>query len=220
MNCLSRCFNYLPQGFATLIGVLFAVVNTMGAGAEVFPQESDQIFKAFLQGHCISLPLFFLPLVMLCFTKGGFAAIRGWFARPNCSFRIACRLVLVMILLGFALATSLDAMDEQGTVTLFKRLVGWQTFIIALLIGGVVPIVEELFFRGVLLHRLPSWWAVPVSAVIFAFAHGTDTFLFPLFFTGWMLAMIRVRTESLWIPIACHMGFNSLSLMLALVHEV
>src|SRR5205807_838165 len=60
------------------------------------------------------------------------------------------------------------------------------TQLVTLLIDGVLnPVVEELYFRGYLLPRLPvaGWPAVPVSAALFAAQHYWQPFNWLLIFT-------------------------------------
>jgi membrane protease YdiL (CAAX protease family) len=67
------------------------------------------------------------------------------------------------------------------------------------------PFVEELFFRGILLHRWARRWgtgpAVVASSVLFAVLHGewVGHFLF-----GVAMCALYLRTRTLWLPIAAH----------------
>jgi membrane protease YdiL (CAAX protease family) len=86
------------------------------------------------------------------------------------------------------------------------------------------PIVEELFFRGLLLRslrrRLPDWAAVVVSAVAFGIAHGSalpmDAVLLvmiSLTVFGAILAVLAIRTGRLGPSIVTHAGFNLFTLL-------
>jgi uncharacterized protein len=76
-----------------------------------------------------------------------------------------------------------------------------------LVVVGVLaaPLVEELFFRGFLLHRWARRWgttsAVVGSSALFAVLHGEwiGHFLF-----GVAMAALYLRTQRLWMPIAAH----------------
>ena len=86
------------------------------------------------------------------------------------------------------------------------------------------PIVEELFFRGLLLRslqrRVPDWAAVVVSAVAFGIAHGSalpvDAVLLvmiSLTVFGAILAVLAIRTGRLGPSIVTHAVFNLFTLL-------
>ncbi len=86
------------------------------------------------------------------------------------------------------------------------------------------PIVEELFFRGLLLRslqrRVPAWAAVAVSAVAFGIAHGSalpvDAVLLvmiSLTVFGAILAVMAIRTGRLGPGIVAHAIFNLFTLL-------
>ena len=88
---------------------------------------------------------------------------------------------------------------------------------------GVVaaPIVEELFFRGFLLHRWARRWGtvtgVVASSALFAVLHGEwiGHFLF-----GVAMSALYLRTRQLWMPIAAHMLNNGIVALFSLVDVV
>jgi membrane protease YdiL (CAAX protease family) len=77
------------------------------------------------------------------------------------------------------------------------------------------PIVEEIVFRGILLHRFAHKWgarkAIVVSSIIFGLLHA-DILGHAVF--GIVLSLIYIRTASLWLPIAIHVLNNALALSL------
>ncbi len=86
------------------------------------------------------------------------------------------------------------------------------------------PIVEELFFRGLLLRslqrRVPDWAAVATSAVAFGIAHGSalpvDAVLLvmtSLTVFGAILAVMAIRTGRLGPSIVTHAAFNLFTLL-------
>jgi membrane protease YdiL (CAAX protease family) len=94
--------------------------------------------------------------------------------------------------------------------------------LLAALVVGVAPCVEELVFRGVLLSGLASrmriGWAALVSAIIFGCVHLPD-FKFAwypvpaLILLGLVLAWLRIRTRSLWPSITLHATNNFLAVL-------
>ena len=73
----------------------------------------------------------------------------------------------------------------------------------------IAPILEEFFFRGILLTRWTVKWsvvkAVIASSVIFAVLH-TD--LIGSFCFGCVMAVLYIRTKSLFIPMVIHITNN------------
>ena len=82
----------------------------------------------------------------------------------------------------------------------------------------VVPPVEELFFRGILINRWAARWdikrAVLVSALIFAMLHKN---MAGAFVYGFALAVIYIRTRTLVAPIVCHALINGTALFIGIV---
>jgi hypothetical protein len=75
-----------------------------------------------------------------------------------------------------------------------------------MLVGvGLAPVLEEVVFRGLLLHRWSYKWGttrgVVASAVAFALLHGEwpGKFLFAI-----AMSLLYLRTGKLWVPIVAH----------------
>ena len=89
--------------------------------------------------------------------------------------------------------------------------VGWLLF--ALLVGICAPIVEELFYRGLVLRSAEKrgsgrWAAAVLSALIFAAMH-LQVLQFPgLFVFGLVAGALVVVTGRLGPAITAHVGFN------------
>jgi membrane protease YdiL (CAAX protease family) len=89
----------------------------------------------------------------------------------------------------------------------------------ATLLGAILiaPICEEIFFRGFLLQGLRAMvstsQAIAISAIIFAIIHGSPG-SFPILFTlGVLLAVLRVRSKSLWPGLILHIINNGIAAM-------
>ena len=76
------------------------------------------------------------------------------------------------------------------------------------------PLVEELVFRGMLLERWSVKWrlgvAIVVQAVVFGVLH-VDPVGAGMF--GVVMALMYIRTRSLWVPIAMHAANNGTVLL-------
>jgi membrane protease YdiL (CAAX protease family) len=105
----------------------------------------------------------------------------------------------------------LDVKEASDSVTVIS--------LVVITICIVVPITEELVFRGWLYSKitqtkLGNIGALILSSIIFTIIHSqydnTITFLM-IFLLGLLLAFVRYRTNNISYSIAIHMIFNSLS---------
>lgn len=91
---------------------------------------------------------------------------------------------------------------------------------LALSVAVVVPLAEELFYRGLLftlLRRFGFWPAALASSLLFGAAHGAPTLVLPLAVAGFAFAALFEATKSLWVPTVAHATFNATALVLALL---
>lgn len=82
-----------------------------------------------------------------------------------------------------------------------------------LVIVIMAPIVEELFFRKLLMDRMLGFGEMPaifMSGLMFGLAHGNFSQFFYAFGLGLMFAYIYAKTGKVGYTIACHMIFNFL----------
>jgi membrane protease YdiL (CAAX protease family) len=91
-------------------------------------------------------------------------------------------------------------------------------FILMLLMGGVVvPIGEELLFRGILFAWLRRWGlplSVILSSLVFGIFHGFSVVFFTAAILGAMLALLYEWSGSLWPPIIAHSANNLFSFII------
>jgi membrane protease YdiL (CAAX protease family) len=141
---------------------------------------------------------------------------------PPAGVRRAARLVVLAVvvisLTGIALEPLLHGDREQGlTPTRMPHGGEWLTLAVALvLLGMLVPLCEELLFRGLGFAAVPRF-AVPVTATAFAIAHGLPALLPAVFVAGLALGELRRRTGSLWPGVAAHATVNVLGILVALL---
>lgn len=88
-----------------------------------------------------------------------------------------------------------------------------------LIVGGiVVPIAEEVFFRGVLYKWLSERWGVwigvIISSMIFGFVHFDIAIGVTAFVLGIILALAYEYSKSLWTSVLIHAVNNSAKIML------
>jgi membrane protease YdiL (CAAX protease family) len=91
------------------------------------------------------------------------------------------------------------------------------------LAGGIAPLFEEVFFRGLLLSWLrkttgSAWVAILFTGAAFGIIHAPQWHLVPaLASLGLLLGFLYVRTGSLTLAILLHMIFNIRTLVLVAI---
>lgn len=94
----------------------------------------------------------------------------------------------------------------------------WGWFLFAVLVGLVAPLIEELFFRGLMLRSLSKrpmsvTAAVVVSSFVFAGLHFQALQFAGLFVFGIVLAVLAVATGRLGPSVFAHVGFNATTVL-------
>lgn len=133
--------------------------------------------------------------------------------------------LLVLPAIAYLLRPLLGQPEVSGPVQdLLDRSQGLAFAGLILSVAVGAPIVEELFFRGLLLRalqrRVPDWAAVAVSAVAFGIAHGSALpvdgvilVMVSLTVFGAILAVMAIRTGRLGPSIVTHAVFNLFTLL-------
>ncbi len=96
---------------------------------------------------------------------------------------------------------------------LFDRADGsFDRVLLFVMVVVIAPVIEEFFFRGLLLRslqqRLGAWPAVVVSSIVFAAAHFQGLQFPGLFVVGLVAAILTVRSGRLGPALFMHMAFN------------
>ncbi|MBS1839107.1 MAG: CPBP family intramembrane metalloprotease [Actinobacteria bacterium] len=99
---------------------------------------------------------------------------------------------------------------------------GWVLFALIVVVGA--PLVEELFFRGLLLRSLQKRglsdvWSCVACAAVFAAIHLQPLQFAGLFVAGLVFSVLAVRTGRLGPSILTHAGFNGASVVLLYLHR-
>jgi membrane protease YdiL (CAAX protease family) len=212
---------YFAAGFllSTLLANLFMGFATKFGGDEA------TIFMSGLLGLWAG----FLGCVTLASRKWGSGSVVRDFrvvveARdvvPGLAIGVLCQLIGVPLLYT-VLGLFLDVSDYGEVADRLIEDFGQGWWFLAMVVGLVViaPIVEEIFYRGLLLRTLPARWsarkASVVCALVFAVLHFQVLQSFGLFLFGLACALLVFRTNRLGPAIFAHIGFNAMSLVLAL----
>jgi uncharacterized protein len=142
------------------------------------------------------------------------------------AWRLVALALILLLALQFIYQGLLGLFHEQNHVQAgFEHFrVASPTAVVSVLLTGAViaPIVEELFFRGLIFNalaaRMPMLLAALISGIIFGIGHG-DLVLFPvLALFGMMQAIIYRVSGNLIVPMIVHAANNAffLSLMIAI----
>lgn len=85
----------------------------------------------------------------------------------------------------------------------------------------VIPVAEEIFFRGFLLEKIESYAgqniAIVTTSILFGIAHMGYGKLYPAVFPmimGLLLAYIVIKTKNLFASIFAHVSFNAVVIIL------
>ena len=155
-------------------------------------------------------------------------AQNGWAAlgfRPPASIvRLSILPVILIASLGFTalyeMAVEWVAVDWLMPESLPTEMFG-QGIVRVMIVASVallIPVVEEMFFRGFLLVGLAARYGVStgviVSAAVFAIAHLDVRTMIPIFVAGLLFGWAYHVTKTLWVPIAAHAFQNLAALML------
>ncbi len=152
----------------------------------------------------------------------GVLADRDWGVVAACFFvGIAGQFALGLLVLPI---NELTDSDGQELVDQLDRASGVGVVLLAITAGLLAPILEELLFRGLLLRalmrRMPAGAAVVVSSVVFGAVHFLDPATIPiapaLIALGIVSAVLAVRSGGLLRSIALHMGFNLVTVVIAI----
>ncbi len=97
--------------------------------------------------------------------------------------------------------------------------VTWTGFVgLLVLVGLVMPLAEEILFRGVLYRWLRVHMNVPLAAMIsalgFSVLHGVPALIPAIAALGVGLALIYEASGSLWTAVVTHALYNTLTLVL------
>lgn len=154
---------------------------------------------------------------------------RWWLAVPIL-FAAALGLAAVWTPVGAALGGRLAGvypawlLPAHDATAGHSRVLVVAALLISLLVDGLInPTVEELYFRGYLLPRLPvaGWRAVPLSALLFAVQHYWQPYNWALIFVLWLLiTSLVVRSHSLRLGIVMHTLANCTGILLTLAAVV
>ncbi|TLD71918.1 CPBP family intramembrane metalloprotease [Phragmitibacter flavus] len=126
--------------------------------------------------------------------------------------------LIVAAVYAVALGGQLPDESPQEVVEMFRKMDGWMMRGLVVIAAVLVaPLTEELIFRGFLYgvtkRFTERWFAVLLTALLFATVHNHVGSLLPLFLLGVGFAVAYEATGSLLVPIFMHMIFNGFNVV-------
>ncbi|WP_180342578.1 CPBP family intramembrane glutamic endopeptidase [Auritidibacter ignavus] len=126
-------------------------------------------------------------------------------------------LLLLSLIATAAVGTSLGLTpsDNDQAATATQAQPGWIPIVaVILLFAIVVPLIEEIVFRRVLLDwlmlKLPTLPAAAIVIAVFALCHIDPAVMLYMLFFGTVLVGLRLWYRSLWAPLIYHVVNNAL----------
>ena len=124
-------------------------------------------------------------------------------------------------LLGFGMNIALTLLSEAFSIPITGDgyyLTSYPLTNVLMIVTVVIaaPLFEEYLFRGVILmtlQRYGNWFAIMVSSLLFALSHGTISQAACVFFLGFVIGYLTVRSGSLRLAILFHMLNNAIALL-------
>lgn len=117
--------------------------------------------------------------------------------------------------------------EDQVAVEFYNNMQGHPLLLLvsSLLIGLIVPIVEEILFRmliqSAIRRKLSPWPAIIISSLIFSVFHfaeqqgvGNVQVVVSIFCLSLFLGILYEKWGTLWAPIGLHAAFNSASMLM------
>jgi membrane protease YdiL (CAAX protease family) len=205
-------------GWIGLVGTL-AALNYAGRFASG-PPDRNVLYQ---YGTAISGVIFYaVTLGILLWIARGLPRPRLGLRVPNSwprALGFALGVLVALLLAEAALETVLHATKEQGLAPTHWEPSNALPFALnAAVVVLAAPLVEELTFRGVgfhLLERYGAAVAVVGTAIAFAADHGLVEGFPALFLFGAAVALVRLRTGSIYPGMLMHATFNAFALFAA-----
>ncbi len=103
---------------------------------------------------------------------------------------------------------------ELSGIEAFFSISSWSIFIV----GLVMPIAEELLFRGAMLNRLTKKFgekrANQIQALAYALIHGLTAYTIADIVMGLMFGKLKKQSGSIIAPLLAHIGANALNALI------
>jgi uncharacterized protein len=195
------------------------VINRQETAGHPVPIASTALLSALLEVLSLMGSLYFLGLVR---KKKPWSALG--FSRPTLHWVVIAGLIgLIMIPLAgwitllIQMLLNLPTENPQLEFLLPEHFSLFGLIASFVLIGVLVPIAEEAYFRGLVYTTMRSKWSVGLSLVVssafFGLLHGNIALAGMAFALGVILGWVYERSKSLWPSIVIHMINNGIKIL-------
>jgi len=198
-------------------GIVYALEHAVGDDFEIDEAALTIAAEEFLEKSGVAIVLFSAAICFLIFFLIWNKERKALTAETVKLSPVSILIVLGLgvfsnyFLSGFMYMTNLTALfPSHEVIEMFATTGGLPLRIIT--IGLVVPIVEEIAFRGLLYNRLRrSLSVVPailISSALFGVMHLNILQGIYTFFLGILFAYMYERYKKIWVPITAHVALN------------
>ena len=157
-----------------------------------------------------------LTSFQLCFNKIKVGRILKWIAL-SLAVVFLFNILYALTLNFFGIEVPPDNFEELMPDKFTPSLLLWTYLTVTI----IVPITEEIIFRGILYKAFRQRWSVRlsiiISSAIFALIHMEFYRFIPLMFIGAVAAYLLEKTKSIYIPIIFHAAINAMSISLLIM---
>jgi uncharacterized protein len=222
MPVIATTLLFYLAAVAAVFGTQFAAVMAlMARRAGTFDPERDG-----LTALLVSVPASSLALIGIAWLAAGRPRRERLRLLPS---RVSAAAIAAMIVGILALSQALESLAILVGVGPGANL-DWIARTLAaaspvglllaiLVIGGLAPVGEELFFRGFMLTRLRQVWragpAIVVTALAFGLIHGEWVHGLLATGIGLYLGLVTARSGSVIPAVICHVANNTASVLLS-----
>jgi len=210
-------------GLVIIFGMVIFTIFGAVAGAVYFTLSGSNPENLFENSPIVNSAAWFVQWAVTLGVAITYMKIRGYHLSLNILGFRRTRLwtaiwltVVVRILAGIgeAIYSNYVTPDQIPVTDMFG--LSLASYILTMVLVAVLtPVVEELFFRGIihqgLEQRLGFFPGAIISSFIFALAHIDPTLYIPIFMLGFGFAYLMHKTKSLWPGIAGHFLVNALA---------
>lgn len=211
-------------GFSYFLMVIIATVLQVGIAAVVAYLKPEWMQSEWYFWIMAMLPLYLIA-APVCVLKLRSVPSENWEVSSLklgewLQFFMMCVSVMYIgNIIGQLLSYSIGGLlDKEITNGLGNVVMGTSTWINMLFAVLIVPFMEELLFRKLLIDRLHKYGdklAVLVSALMFGLVHGNFYQFFYAFGIGAIFAFVYIKTRKLSYTVLLHMAINALGSVIA-----
>lgn len=223
------CSIFLTMVISSFYGFLFGVQAAM-AGGVMDVEAATQSSLDFINKYNVPITMAY-QLLALVIAWLIMKSLRKHFVEEAFIKKMDKNIILPIIIMGVAVqfffsyalellpipeAIMSDYVQKSSSIVVEGNL-----FIRILAVAIVAPIVEEVFFRGIILSHfrkvMPVWLAVLLSSIMFGALHGQILWIAYTAVMGVLFAAVALREKSIVASIILHMAINFSGLFIDMI---